>query len=52
MGRFRVSFNTDIEATVGEPPASGSLGVGSVLPIRCPPFWVIILADGVEVQST
>ncbi|MDH3676363.1 MAG: hypothetical protein OES12_12785 [Anaerolineae bacterium] len=45
---FRVSFETDIEAAVGEPPTSGTLIVSypAVLP-----FSVIFLADGVELNS-
>jgi hypothetical protein len=47
-GTFRVSFETDIEAAVGELPTSGTLIVSypDVLP-----FGVTILADGVELDS-
>jgi hypothetical protein len=47
-GTFRVSFETDIEAAVGEPPTSGNLIVSYPDALL---FGVTILADGVELDS-
>ena len=47
-GTFRVSFETDIEATVGELPTSGTLIVSYPEGL---PFGVTILADGVEINT-
>lgn len=47
-GTFGVSFDTDIEAVIGEPPTSGSLIVGFADSM---PLTVNILADGVALQT-
>ena len=46
-GMFGFSFETDIEAAVGEPPTSGSLRVGYPDAF---PFTVHFLADGVAIE--
>jgi hypothetical protein len=47
-GTFRVSFETDFEAAVGELPTTGTLRLSYPDSL---PFSVIILADGVELNS-
>jgi hypothetical protein len=47
-GSYNVSFETDIEAAVGEPPTSGTVFFGYPDSL---PFSVIIVAGGVELNS-